>query len=84
MRHKKTKLQHMLSHAGDTTARYADRIGCRTRALSRRVGPKRGGVALGVLATAIGLRYLVRFLKMRREEERRRPARDVDWAPTYG
>lgn len=84
MRHKKSKLHHMLNSAGDTTARYADRLGCRTRALTRRVGPKRGSIALGVLATAVGLRYLVRFLKMRQAEANRtRDARDA-WAPVYG
>jgi len=81
MRHKKSKLHHMLHHAGDTTARYADRLGCRTRALTRRVGPKRGSIALGVLATAVGLRYLVRFLKMRHAQQPQ--ARDA-WSPIYG
>ena len=60
-----TRLKDVLSSVGETTAGYANRVGGRTSALAHRVGPKRGSVALGVLATAIGLRYLVRFLKAR-------------------
>ena len=82
MKSKKAKLKHLLHSVGDRTGRYANELGCRTRALTRRVGPKRGGIALGVLATAVGLRYLVRFLKTRRAEQKS----DVEtaWAPVYG
>jgi hypothetical protein len=61
------KLKDMLSDLGDTSSRYARDVSCRTRALSRRVGPKRGGIALGLIAAAIGTRFLVRFLKARSE-----------------
>ena len=81
MKAKKAKLKDLLSSVGGRTGRYADELGCRTRALTRRVGPKRGGIALGVIATAVGLRYLLRFLKTRKAEAKREP--DA-WAPVYG
>jgi hypothetical protein len=76
------KLKDILSDLGDTSSRYARDVSCRTRALSRRVGPKRGGIALGLLAAAIGTRFLVRFLKNRSqriesEEQEADIARDV-------
>ena len=59
------KLKDVLGSVGETTTSYASRIGCRTSALARRVGPKRGGIALGVLAIAIGTPFLIRWLKAR-------------------
>lgn len=54
---------------GATSAGYARRLGCSTSALARRVGPKRGAIALGVLAAAgIGIPLLVRYLRSRRVE----------------
>src|SRR5690606_41381575 len=61
------KLKDMLEDVGGSTAYYANRIGCRTSALARRVGPKRGGIALGVLAAVIGLPLLIRYFKHRNE-----------------
>lgn len=61
----KAKIKDMLEDVGGSTAYYANRIGCRTSALARRVGPKRGGIALGVLAAVIGVPLLVRYFKRR-------------------
>jgi Ca2+/H+ antiporter len=51
---------------GTTSAGYARRLGCSTSALARRVGPRRGAIALGVLAAAIGVPLLVRYLRARK------------------
>lgn len=59
------KLKDMLEDVGGSTAYYANQIGCRTSALARRVGPRRGGIALGILATAIAVPLLVRYFKRR-------------------
>lgn len=61
------KIKDVFEDLGGNTAYYANRIGCRTSALARRVGPKRGGIALGVLAAVIGLPLLIRYFKHRNE-----------------
>src|SRR5688500_11089735 len=61
------KIKDVFGTVGGTTANYASRIGCHTSALARRVGPKRGGIALGVLAAVIGVPMLIRYFKHRNE-----------------
>ena len=52
---------------GTTSGRYARQLRCSTSALARRVGPRRGAIALGVLAAAgIGIPLLVRYLRSRK------------------
>jgi len=63
------KIKDVLGSVGSNTASYANRIGCRTSALARTVGPKRGGIALGVLAAVIAVPFIVRAIRARREEE---------------
>jgi hypothetical protein len=62
------KLKDVLSNVGDNASSYAHSARCRTRKLAREVGPKRGGIALGVLAVAIATPFLIRFLRSRRLE----------------
>jgi hypothetical protein len=62
------KIKDVLEVVGSNSASYASRIGCRTSALARRVGPKRGGIALGVLAVAIAAPFIVRAIRARRAE----------------
>jgi hypothetical protein len=64
----KSRLKDILHDVSDHSAAYRDRLGCRTREVARRVGPRRGGIALSILAAAIGLPILIRYLKARREE----------------
>ena len=64
----KSRFKDILHDVSDTSAVYRDRLGCRTRELARTVGPRRGGIALTVLAAAIGVPLLLRFLRHRREE----------------
>lgn len=59
------KLKDVLSAVGDTTASYASSVSCRTKDLARAVGPKRGGIALGVLAVAIATPFVIRYLRNR-------------------
>ena len=61
-------LKDTFSTVGETTSDYAKRLGCSTRALARRIGPKRGITALVLLAAGVGTAFLVRFLRNRREE----------------
>jgi hypothetical protein len=61
-------LKDTFSSVGETTSDYAKRLGCSTRALARRIGPKRGITALVLLAAGVGTAFLVRFLRNRREE----------------
>jgi hypothetical protein len=61
-------LKDTFSTVGETTSDYARRLGCSTRALARRVGPKRGIAALVILAAGVGAAFLVRFLRNRRDE----------------
>ncbi|HEY5947677.1 MAG TPA: hypothetical protein VIV40_19370 [Kofleriaceae bacterium] len=69
------KLKDVLSSVGGTSASYANSVASRTKDLARTIGPKRGGIALGVLAVAVAAPFLIRFLKARnadldaREEE---------------
>jgi hypothetical protein len=58
-------VKDFMGDVGATSAGYARRLGCSTSALARRVGPKRGGIALGVIAAGIGAFFLVRFLRAR-------------------
>lgn len=60
----------------DSTACYAHRVGRKTSALARRVGPRRGGIALGVIAAAVGVPLLVRYLRSRRADAERQ--REID------
>ena len=65
------KLQNLLSSFGGTTATYANRVGGRTSALARSVGPKRGGFALGAVAAAMwGGPKLFRYLRDHRAAAR--------------
>lgn len=60
-------VKDFMGDVGATSAGYARRLGCSSRALARRVGPRRGAIALGVLAAAgIGIPLLVRYLRSRR------------------
>jgi hypothetical protein len=70
------KLKDVLSAVGDTTASYANTVSCRTRDLARTVGPKRGGIALGVLAVAIATPFVIRFLRARNAD-----VEEMDVAP---
>lgn len=63
------KIKDVLGVVGSNSARYANAIGCRTSALARTIGPKRGGIALGVIAAAIAVPFLVRAIKARRVDE---------------
>jgi hypothetical protein len=58
-------IKDVLGSIGSNTRTYATRVGGRTSALARRVGPTRGGIALGVLALLIGLPFVVRYLRAR-------------------
>jgi hypothetical protein len=62
------KLKDVLSSVGENTACYAEWVGDRTSALARRVGPKRGGIALGVLAVAVATPFVVRYVRARNAE----------------
>jgi len=62
------KIKDMLGDFGSNTGRYASQLRCRTSALARDIGPKRGGIALGVLAGMIALPFIVRAIKNRRME----------------
>jgi hypothetical protein len=61
-----------------TTRGYARRVGRSTSALARSVGPRRGGIALGLIAAAIGVPFLVRYLRARRAEAQDRDLENVD------
>ena len=61
-------LRHMLDTFRDTFTSYARRAGGEATALARRVGPKRGLIALGTIAAAVGTSYVVRYLKRRNAE----------------
>jgi len=61
-------LKDTFSTVGETTSDYAKRLGCSTKALARRIGPKRGIAALVLLAAGVGTAFLVRYLRNRRDE----------------
>jgi hypothetical protein len=61
-----------------TTRSYARRVGRSTSALARRVGPRRGGIALGLIAAAVGVPFLVRYLRARRAEAQARELENLD------
>lgn len=61
-----------------TSRGYARRVGRSTSALARSVGPRRGGIALGLIAAAIGVPFVVRYLRARRAEARAREQENVD------
>jgi len=61
-----------------TTRTYGRRVGRKTSALARSVGPRRGGIALGLIAAAIGIPFLVRYLRARRAEAQVRDLEDVE------
>lgn len=54
-------LKDTFASIGDTTSHYAKRVGTGSAALARRVGPKRGILALAVLAAAVGTAFVVRY-----------------------
>ena len=62
------RIKDVLGDFGSNTADYASRLRCRTSALARDIGPKRGGIALGVLAGMIALPFIVRAIRSRRME----------------
>ena len=64
------QFKDVLRSAGCSTASYAKTVGGHTSALARSVGPKRGGIALGVLAIAIGTPFLIRYLRARNADLR--------------
>ncbi|HEY5923709.1 MAG TPA: hypothetical protein VIV11_18635 [Kofleriaceae bacterium] len=65
----KKKLMNLLRSFGGSTSTYAHRVGDRTSALARSVGPKRGGFALGALAAAMwGGPRLFRYLREHRAQ----------------
>lgn len=59
-------VKDVLGSVRTTSACYARRVGDSTSALARRVGPRRGGIALGVIAAGVGAAFLVRYLRARR------------------
>jgi hypothetical protein len=61
-----------------TTRSYARRVGRSTSALARSVGPRRGGIALGLIAAAIGVPFVVRYLRARRAEARVQELENAD------
>jgi hypothetical protein len=61
-----------------TTRHYGRRVGRSTSALARRVGPRRGGIALGLIAAAVGIPFLVRYLRSRRAEAEAQQLEDVE------
>jgi hypothetical protein len=63
------RIKDALEFVGSNSANYASRIGCRTSALARSIGPKRGGIALGVLAAAVATPFIIRAIRARRDEE---------------
>ncbi len=72
-------VKDFIGDVGATSAGYARRLGCSTSALARRVGPRRGAIALGVLAAAgIGIPLLVRYLRSRRAVD---AEQDQDFEP---
>ena len=62
------KLKDVLSSVAENTACYAADFGERTSALARRVGPKRGGIALGVLVVAVATPFVIRAIRARNAE----------------
>jgi hypothetical protein len=71
-------VKHILGSATCTTKSYARRVGRSTSALARSLGPRRGGIALGVIAAAIGVPFVVRYLRARRAEAQARELENVD------
>lgn len=69
-------VKDFVGDVGATSAGYARRLGGSTRALARSVGPKRGAIALGVLATGIGAFFLVRYLLARKAAVEAAPAEE--------
>src|SRR5262245_54424776 len=61
--------KHTSTAVGETTSDYAKRLACGASALARRVGPKRGIVALLIVSAGIGTAFVVRHLRSRRLEE---------------
>jgi hypothetical protein len=59
-------VKDVLGTVGTRSACYARRVGDSTSALARRVGPRRGGIALGLIAAGVGTAFLVRFLRARK------------------
>jgi hypothetical protein len=58
----------MLHRLKDSVSSFAETVVARATALARRVGPKRGIVALGVVAVAVGASVVVRYFKQRGAE----------------
>ena len=62
------KVKDTIWSVGENTRDYASRVGCATSDLAHRVGWKRGGIALGAIAVAVAVPFIVRFLRSRRAE----------------
>jgi hypothetical protein len=62
------KVKDILWSVGENTACYAGWVGDRTSALARRVGPKRGGIALGVVAAAVATPFVIRYVRSRKAD----------------
>ena len=69
-------VKDFMGDVGATSAGYARRLGCSTSALARRVGPKRGAIALGVLAGGVGAFFLVRYLLARKATAEEMPSEE--------
>jgi hypothetical protein len=61
-----------------TSRGYARRVGRSTSALARSVGSRRGGIALGLIAAAVGVPFLIRYLRARRAEAQAQDLEDAD------
>jgi len=59
-------VKDFMGDVGATSAGYARRLGSSTSGLARSVGPKRGAIALGILAAGVGGFFLARYLLAKR------------------
>lgn len=64
----------MLDSLKDSVSSFSHTVADRSSALARRVGPKRGVIALGVIAAAIGASFVARYLKRRSAARTAEPA----------
>ena len=54
---------------GGKAADFGKDVGKRTSALAHRVGPKRGAIALGIVAAAIATPFIIRYVRARRARQ---------------
>lgn len=71
-------VKDVLGSVGTRSVCYARRVGNSTSALARRVGPRRGVIALGLIAAGVGAAFLVRFLRARKGAAETMEAVEVD------